>query len=191
MTINKAWHDEHRLGRNATMKERVAWHVAHRKACGCRPVPAPVEREIQAGAVKAKAGGEAKLAKPRAAAKPAVKRGRAAPPRKGAEKAPVVDARFAPLIDALSGERGVTYGGKGFGSSALKVDDQIFAMMSSKGEFVVKLSRARVEELVRKKEGKYFDAGRGRLMREWLAVAGSPKSWLGLAREALAFGRGG
>ncbi|HEY8094949.1 MAG TPA: hypothetical protein VIE65_02505, partial [Methylobacter sp.] len=35
--------------------------------------------------------------------------------------------------------RVVCGGGKGFGSGALKVDGKIFAMISSKGQFVMKL----------------------------------------------------
>jgi hypothetical protein len=70
----------------------------------------------------------------------------------------------------LAKERQVTYGGKGFGSTALKVKGKIFAMQSSKGEFVAKLPRGRVDELVRLGKGEYFDPGHGRLMKEWLVV---------------------
>ncbi len=118
------------------------------------------------------------------------------PPARGAKKkGPViaepaaVDPRFETIVKALSKERGVTYGGKGFGSSALKLGGKIFAMMSSKGEFVVKLSKARVDELVADDAGSYFDPGRGRLMKEWLSVSAAPKRWLPLAKEALAFAR--
>jgi hypothetical protein len=118
----------------------------------------------------------------------AVKKSKPAKVKAGAT--PVVpDNEFGAIVRTLSKQRGVTFGGKGFGSAALKVDDKIFAMTSSKGEFVVKLARARVEELVRKKQGKYFDAGRGRLMREWLTATGPAKTWLALAEEALEFGR--
>jgi hypothetical protein len=40
----------------------------------------------------------------------------------------------------------VTLDGKGFGSSALKVEGRIFAMLTSRSEFVVKLPRERVDE---------------------------------------------
>ena len=43
---------------------------------------------------------------------------------------------------------------------------------------------------MRRKQEKYYDAGRGRLMREWLSASGPSKSWLALAEEALEFGRG-
>jgi hypothetical protein len=101
------------------------------------------------------------------------------------------DPRFAPVVDALTKERGVSYGGKGFGSAALKVNDKIFAMMSSQEEFVVKLPRERVLELVEAGQGDYFDPGHGRLMNEWLVVKGRGTDWLALAKEARAFVKGG
>jgi hypothetical protein len=58
--------------------------------------------------------------------------------------------RFAAIVEALAHEQGVTVGSpgkKGFGSSALQVDGKIFAMVSSRGSFVVKLPKHRVESL--------------------------------------------
>jgi hypothetical protein len=107
-----------------------------------------------------------------------------------AEAEPELPPEFLRIVKALGKEDGVTYGGKGFGSSALKADGRIFAMLSSKGRFVVKLSKARVAELSARGQGEPFDPGRGRLMKEWLAVSAPPKQWLGLAKEALAFARG-
>jgi len=100
-----------------------------------------------------------------------------------------IDPSFAPVVDAFAKDRRVSYGGKGFGSTALKVDGKIFAMMSSKGKFVVKLPRDRVDELVRLRRGEYFDPGHGRLMKEWLAMEGGAGSWVALAREAHRFAR--
>jgi hypothetical protein len=80
------------------------------------------------------------------------------------------DAAFALITDALSKEPGVTFNeGKGFGSRALKVNGKIFAMMTSKDQYVVKLSKERVEELVSERVGDYFDAGKGKPMKEWLS----------------------
>jgi hypothetical protein len=101
--------------------------------------------------------------------------------------APPVDPRFAPVADAFAAEPRVTTGGKGFGSSGLKVDGKLFAMLSSKGLFVAKLPRKRVDELVRLGKGERFDPGHGRLMREWVAVDGAPRTWVALAREAHRF----
>jgi hypothetical protein len=64
------------------------------------------------------------------------------------------------------------------------VNDKIFAMMSSKGEFVVKLSKQRVDELVTGGKGCRFDPGHGRVMKEWVSFSSGRKNWLELAREA-------
>jgi hypothetical protein len=108
-------------------------------------------------------------------------------PRKAPMSAGELDPKFAVVVEAFKGERRVAYGGKGFGSTALKLDGKIFALLSSKGRFVVKLPRERVDELVGRGQGQYFDPGKGRLMKEWLAVGGQSISWLELAREAYAF----
>ena len=89
----------------------------------------------------------------------------------------------------LSGSASAQVGeGKGFGSTGqLKVNGKIFAMLV-RGELVLKLPRDRVDALVVSGEGRHFDAGKGRPMREWLAL--SPTSripWLALAREGMAF----
>jgi hypothetical protein len=105
-------------------------------------------------------------------------------PRETAQDYPM----FARVIDAFAGDRKVSRGeGKGFGSGALKVDGKIFAMMSSKGEFVVKLPKFRVDQLVDRGQGRRFDPGRGRLMREWLVVESGTAQWVELAREAYRF----
>jgi len=98
-------------------------------------------------------------------------------------------ARFAALAENFAGEPGVDVGQgtrKAFGSSALKVNGKIFAMVTSADEFVVKLPRPRVEELEASGIGQKFDPGHGRLMKEWLAVpANAENRWPELAREAL------
>ena len=101
--------------------------------------------------------------------------------------APPLDPRFSQVVDALTNVRGVSYGGKGFGSTALKANDKIFAMMSSKGQFVVKLPKERVGALVGSGKGEYFDAGKGKIMKEWLVVSGKKMDWVELAKEAHAF----
>ena len=99
-----------------------------------------------------------------------------------------VEQRYADLVRAFSGRPGVSQDGKGFGSSALKVGGRIFAMLSSRGDFVVKLPRVRVDALIASGDGDRFDPGRGRVMKEWLAVRpGSGLEWYALAEEAMAF----
>jgi len=98
------------------------------------------------------------------------------------------DPRFDRVVEAFATEPKVSRGGrKGFGAGALKVNGKIFAMMSSKGEFVVKLPKARVDQLVDGAQGRRFDSGQGRLMREWLVVNVAKKAWVELAREAYKF----
>jgi TfoX/Sxy family transcriptional regulator of competence genes len=78
--------------------------------------------------------------------------------------------------------------GKGFGSTGqLKVDGKIFAMLV-KGRLVVKLPRDQVDAFVDSGDGERFDAGKGKPMREWFALAPtSNKPWLVLAKQAMEF----
>jgi len=100
--------------------------------------------------------------------------------------------RFNDVVAALLAEsRDVeapgAAGAKGFGSSALKAKGKIFAMVSQ-GRLVVKLPAERVATLVEAGEGVNFDAGKGRPMKEWLALSpGSALDWLTLSREAMEF----
>ena len=38
--LNADWHERHRMPERPSTQERLAWHVAHEKHCGCRPMPA-------------------------------------------------------------------------------------------------------------------------------------------------------
>jgi hypothetical protein len=101
--------------------------------------------------------------------------------------------KYAALVDRLKGATGVTHitDGKGFGSSGqLKVHGRIFAMLV-RDQLVLKLPRARVDELVKAGDGAHFDAGKGKPMREWFVLsARSSRPWLPLAEEALSFVKG-
>ena len=96
------------------------------------------------------------------------------------------ETRFALVVNAFADDRQVSPPGTGkeFGSGALKVNGKIFAMISSKGEFVLKLSEERVNELVAAGKGSRFDPGRGRVMKEWLVVTADHTLWIPLAKEA-------
>ncbi len=100
------------------------------------------------------------------------------------------EKRYAELVAKFEGNAKVTHltEGKGFGSSGqLKVDGRIFAMLV-RGSLVLKLPRDRVAMLVAGGDGTYFDAGKGRPMREWFVLSpASSKRWLPLAEEALKF----
>ncbi len=47
MAINAKWHAKNPMPRGAKMDERIRWHLAHSKACGCRPIPASVAEAIR------------------------------------------------------------------------------------------------------------------------------------------------
>lgn len=100
------------------------------------------------------------------------------------------ESRYADLVKQFARRPNVTHitEGKGFGSSGqLKVDGRIFAMLVQ-GELVLKLPRGRVDELVATGQGRHFDAGKGKPMREWFVLSpASKRSWADLAAEALAF----
>ncbi|MDQ6616117.1 MAG: TfoX/Sxy family protein [Actinomycetota bacterium] len=101
------------------------------------------------------------------------------------------EGRFAALVETFVGNPGVTGPGepgrRGFGSSALKVNGCIFAMLT-RGQLVVKLPRDRVDRLIGSGTGAAFDAGKGRPMQEWVTVvADDEETWEAVAREALAF----
>jgi hypothetical protein len=42
--VNPAWHKRHPMPKNATLEQRIRWHHAHAKACGCRALPATVRK---------------------------------------------------------------------------------------------------------------------------------------------------
>jgi hypothetical protein len=109
--------------------------------------------------------------------------------------APRVPAdQFAQLVEEFMRRPGVTGPGgdpRRFGSSALKVNGSIFAMLT-RDELVLKLPRGRVRELISEGAGRPFDAGKGTPMKEWVVVA-DPEldGWRELTEEALAFVGGG
>ena len=98
---------------------------------------------------------------------------------------------FALVTQTFASDPEVASGGRGFGSGGLKGNGKLFALVSSRGEFVVKLPQQRVSELVTLGAAQYFDAGRGRPMKEWAAIdlarAGDP---VALAQEAHRYVRG-
>ena len=102
------------------------------------------------------------------------------------------ESRYSRLVDEMSRDPEVILDreGKGFGSRGqLKVNGRIFAMLV-RGELVLKLPRARVDELVARAEGRHFDAGQGKPLREWFVLyPTSKRPWPPLAREAHDFVR--
>ena len=37
--INKEWHENHKMPKNASDEQRIAWHLEHSRNCTCRPIP--------------------------------------------------------------------------------------------------------------------------------------------------------
>ena len=88
-----------------------------------------------------------------------------------------IDLRYVPVVEAFAERRGVSRENrKGFGSGALKVKGKIFAMMSSKRQFVVKLPKNRVDELVNLGKGQRFDPGHG-IRPQWRTFVDYACEW--------------
>jgi hypothetical protein len=97
---------------------------------------------------------------------------------------------FAPVVAAFATDRAVSRRKMFSSENVLSVNGKIFAMLG-RGSLVVKLPKARVDELVKAGQGKPFDPGHGRLMKEWISVELGAAPWVALAEEAHRFvGRG-
>lgn len=96
-----------------------------------------------------------------------------------------IDPRFASVVEAFAGDPSVTAGVM-MSSFGLKVNGKIFAM-TTRGKFVTKLPKARVDAIVASGLGENFDPGHGRLMKEWVAIESNSEDWIALAREARDF----
>ncbi len=104
------------------------------------------------------------------------------------------EARWQHLVDEMLAAGSATYGNaaadgpkRAFGSTSLKTNGKIFAMLVH-GRLVVKLPAKRVDALVDEGAGRRFDPGHGRIQREWLdVVSDSYETWLALATESEAF----
>ncbi len=72
------------------------------------------------------------------------------------------------------------------GSSGFRKNNKLFAMITPKGRFAVKLPRKRAKELVGRGIGEHFDPNQGWLMREWFVLDPAyHERWLSLAVEAM------
>jgi TfoX/Sxy family transcriptional regulator of competence genes len=100
--------------------------------------------------------------------------------------------QFATLVESMLAQSEATYGNdelkgarRSFGSTALKANGKIFAMLV-KDRLVVKLPAQRVDELIADGSGERFDNGRPQ--REWLsATSDDLADWLALASESERF----
>ena len=104
------------------------------------------------------------------------------------------EERFEALVEEFISNSAVTLPSDGtqaknrFGSSALRIQNKIFAMLT-RDRLVVKLPKARVDALIASGDGERFDPRQdGRLMKEWLSLSPtSEQAWLPLAKEAMEF----
>lgn len=47
--INAEWHRAHRMPKNPTPEQRVAWHREHTQNCNCREMPESIRKLLEAG----------------------------------------------------------------------------------------------------------------------------------------------
>jgi hypothetical protein len=72
---------------------------------------------------------------------------------------------------------------------SLKTRKKMFAMLS-KGNYVVKLPKERVNKLLNSGEGLPYDPGNGRIMKEWVIIPiEHSDKWIEYASEAKAFAK--
>ena len=65
----------------------------------------------------------------------------------------------------------------------------MFAMFN-KGNYVVKLPKKRVHDLISSGEGKPYDPGNGRIMKEWVIIPEEQSDkWIEYASEAKQFAK--
>jgi hypothetical protein len=47
MSINKEWHLRHKMPKNPTVEQRIEWHLAHARNCGCRKIEGKILDEMK------------------------------------------------------------------------------------------------------------------------------------------------
>lgn len=52
MAINAKWHRANRMPANPTLDQRIAWHLAHAEACGCRAISGKLKQEMERRGIK-------------------------------------------------------------------------------------------------------------------------------------------
>jgi len=50
--INATWHRAHPMPKNPTLDQRIEWHVAHARACGCREITGKLLEEFKRRRIK-------------------------------------------------------------------------------------------------------------------------------------------
>ncbi len=54
MKINRQWHEKHLMPKNATIDQRIAWHIEHAKECACREIQEKLKLEMRKRKIKIK-----------------------------------------------------------------------------------------------------------------------------------------
>ncbi len=52
MKINALWNSKNRMPKNANIQQRIKWHLAHQKNCGCREIPEKLVLEMKKSKIK-------------------------------------------------------------------------------------------------------------------------------------------
>jgi len=52
MKTNREWHEANRMPKNATVDQRIAWHLEHAKHCSCRDIPEKLKEEMKKRKIK-------------------------------------------------------------------------------------------------------------------------------------------
>ncbi|MFW9824843.1 MAG: hypothetical protein ACFFE4_18020, partial [Candidatus Thorarchaeota archaeon] len=72
---------------------------------------------------------------------------------------------------------------------SLKTRKKMFVIFA-KGNYVVKLPKARVNELIESGKGQPYDPGNGRIMKEWVIIPEhNSDQWIAYAMEAKEFAK--
>ena len=45
--INRDWHTANPMPQNATLEQRIKWHLRHNKNCHCRDIPDKIKKAIK------------------------------------------------------------------------------------------------------------------------------------------------
>lgn len=45
--LNKEWHQAHVMPKNASLDQRIEWHLQHRQHCSCRDIPEKLKNTMR------------------------------------------------------------------------------------------------------------------------------------------------
>ena len=54
--LNAVWHKANRMRANASLEQRIAWHLAHARGCACRSIPDGILKELARRGIKLPSG---------------------------------------------------------------------------------------------------------------------------------------